>query len=47
MISIKSISTYIPNNYLNLENRFRKINKIFLNKKLGLLKLLEKKRTRP
>ena len=43
MISIKSISTYIPNDYLNLENRFKKINKNFLKQKIGALKVSRKK----
>jgi 3-oxoacyl-[acyl-carrier-protein] synthase-3 len=44
MISIKSISTYIPSNYLNLQNRFKKINKNFLEQKIGAVKVARKEK---
>ena len=44
MISIKSISTYIPSNYLNLQNRFKKINKNFLEQKVGAVKVARKEK---
>ena len=45
MISLKTISTYIPKNYLNLENRFKQINKNFLEQKIGAVKVARKEKT--
>ena len=35
MIFIKNISTYIPNSYLNLDNRFKNVKRDFLKNKIG------------
>ena len=44
MINIKSISTYIPNNFLYLNNRFTNINKKFLVNKIGAIKVSRMKK---
>ena len=44
MIFIKNISTYIPNSYLNLNNRFKNAKRDFLERKIGATKVSRMKK---
>ena len=44
MINIRNIATYVPNNYLNLNNRFINIKKNFLTSKIGAIKVSRMKK---
>ena len=45
MINIRNIATYVPNNYLNLNNRFINIKKNFLTSKIGAIKVSRMKKS--